>query len=212
MKTKKKILITVFSIISILFGLCGAIFSFGGILVLDSYRQDFENIHNLSLSVAESIDEVAEALKNSDDTSEHIAESIRTTRSTLGYASEISYDSGLAFNEVAGIVGFEILGLRPLESAEEYFSSIGDNLVILSEELSVALENLETNASDIERTGRELVNISEELEKVSVLFNETIDSFDIYNLVSIVKYLLIYMGMLSIIFILNGTMFLMLGR
>jgi len=212
LQTKKRILITIFSIISILFGLCGAVFSFGGILVLNSHKEDFSNIHNLSLSVTSAIEETAEVLQNSDKTSEHIAESIRTTKNTLSYASEISYNSGIAFNEVAGMVGFEILGFKPLEGAEGYFSDIGNNLVVLSEELSIAQDNLETNAFDIERTGRDLVNISEELENVSTLFNQAINSFSIYNFILITKYLLVYSGILNMIFILNGIMFLILGR
>jgi len=212
LQTKKRVLITIFSIISILFGLSGAIVSFGGIFVLNSYTESFDNIHDLSLSVAGTIEETSEMLKNSNETSKNIAESILITKNTINYASEISYDSGMAFNEVADLVGFEILGFQPFENAEDYFNDIGSNLVGLSEELSLAEGNLEINASDLERIGRDLENISTELRDVSTRFNQAIDSFSIYNFVLIIKYLLVYLGILNIIFILNGIMFLIIRK
>jgi hypothetical protein len=211
-KIKRKPLIIIFSFILILFGLCGAVFSFSGIFILENYREDFDNIHNLGLSVAAAVEETAEALKNSNETSENIAGSIRTAKDTLSNASEISYDSGIAFNEVSGMLGFDILGFKPLEDAEVYFSDIGSNLVTLSEDLTIAQDNLETNAVDIERTGSELVNVSEELKEVSVLFNRVVGSYNIYSFVLIIKYLLIYLGVLNIIFIIIGIMFWILGR
>jgi len=212
LQTKKRVLITIFSIISILFGLSGAIVSFGGIFVLNSYAESFDNIHDLSLSVAGTIEETSDMLKNSNETSKNIAESIMITKNTINYASEISYDSGMAFNEVADLVGFEILGFQPFENAEDYFNDIGSNLVGLSEELSLAEGNLEINASDLERIGRDLENISTELRGVSTRFNQAIDSFSIYNFVLIIKYLLVYLGILNIIFILNGIMFLIIRK
>ncbi|MCD4668947.1 MAG: hypothetical protein K8S14_00730 [Actinomycetia bacterium] len=210
MQTKKKIFITIFSIISILFGLLGAIFSLGGIFVLNSHEESIDNIHKLSLSAAGAIEKTAGMLKNSNEAAGHIAESIRTTKNTISYTSEISYDSGAAFNEVAGLVGFEILGFQPLGTAEEYFDDIGNNLTGLSEELSLAEDNLEINASDLDKIGRDLESMSIELGDVSNRFNQAINSFSIYNLALAIKCLLIYLGILNIIFILNGIMFLII--
>jgi len=208
----KKIFITIFSIISILFGLTGTIASFGGIFVLNSYKESFDNIHNLSLSIADTIEKTSDMLINSNETTGHIAESIRTTKNTIDYASEISYDSGMAFNEIAGLVGFEVLGFQPLGTAEDYFTDIGNNLIELSEELSLAEDDLEINATDLERIGQDLENISIELGNISTRFSQTINSFSIHSLVLIIKYLLIYLGILNIMFILNGIMFLILKR
>ncbi|MEE8324572.1 MAG: hypothetical protein V3R31_02855, partial [Candidatus Humimicrobiaceae bacterium] len=163
MQPKKKILITIFSIISILIGLTGAIASFGGIFVLNSYEENFDNINDLSLSIAGTIEKTSDMLINSNETSEHITESIRTTENTIAYASEISYESGMAFNEIAALVDFEILGFQPLGTAGDYFTDIGNNLIGLSEELSLAEDDLEINASDLERIGQDLENISIEL-------------------------------------------------
>lgn len=212
MQPKKKILITIFSIISILIGLTGAIASFGGIYVLNSYEENFDNINDLGLSIAGTIEKTSDMLINSNETSEHITESIRTIENTIDYASEISYESGMAFNEIAALVDFEILGFQPLGTAGDYFTDIGTNLIGLSEELSLAEDDLEINASDLERIGQDLENISIELGNVSTGFNQTINSFSIYNLVLIIKYLLIYLGLLNIMFILNGIMFLILKR
>jgi hypothetical protein len=208
----KKIFITIFSIISILFGLTGTIASFGGVFVLNSYKESFDNIHNLSLSIADTIEKTSDMLINSNETTGHIAESIRTTKNTIDYASEISYDSGMAFNEIAGLVGFEVLGFQPLGTAEDYFADIGNNLIELSEELSLTEADLEINATDLERIGQDLENISIELGNISTRFSQTITSFSIHSLVLIIKYLLIYLGILNIMFILNGIMFLILKR
>jgi len=118
----------------------------------------------------------------------------------------------MAFGEIAGIVGFEILGFKPLEDTEVYFNDIGDNLVTLSGELEAAGGDLEVNASDAKRTGEELVKISEDLKDVSSLFDRTINSFSIYNIVSTLKYILIYLCVLNMLFIFSGIMFLMPGR
>jgi len=210
LQRKKKILITFFSIISILFGLTGATASFGGIFVLNSYEESFDNIHDLSLSLAGTIEKTSDMLINSNKTSEHIADSIRTTKNTIDYASEISYDSGMAFNEIAVLVDFEVLGFQPLETAADYFTDIGNNLIGLSGELGLAEDDLEVNASDLERIGQDLENISTELMDVSTGFNRTINSFSINDLVLIIKFLLIYLGILNMMFILNGIMFLIL--
>ena len=83
-----------------MFGLSGAIVSFGGIFVLNTYEESFDNVHDLSLSVARTIKETSDMLKNSNETSEHIAESIMITKNTINYASEISYDSGMTFRKI----------------------------------------------------------------------------------------------------------------
>ena len=162
------------------------------------------------MSVAGTIEKTSHMRKNSNETTGHIADSIRITNNTIDYASEISHDSGIAFNEVAGLVGFEIFGFQPFGTAEDYFVDIGNNLIGLSEELNLVEDNLETNASDLERIGRDLENISIELGDVSTGFNQAINSFSIYNLVLIIKYLSIYFGILNVIFILNGIMFLII--
>jgi len=208
----KRFVITIFSLISILVGLGGAAFSLGGIIILNSHNEDFDNVHNLALSVSEATREVADVLENSSETTGNIEESLLTASDTLSSASEISYDSGMAFGEIAGIVGFEILGFKPLKDTEVYFNDIGDNLVTLSGELGAAGEDLKANASDAKRTGDELVTISEDLKNVSRLFDRTINSFSIYNIVTTLKYILIYLCVLNILFIFNGIMFLMLGR
>jgi hypothetical protein len=211
-QSKKRVFITFFSIVSILFGLIGAIASFGSIFVLSSYEESFNNINDLSSSIAGTIGKTSDMLISSNETTEHIADSIRAAKTTIDYASEISYDSGMAFNEIAVLVDFEILGFQPLGTAGDYFTGIGSNLIGLSGELSLAEDDLEINATDLERIGQDLKNISSELAEVSTGLNQAIKSFSVSNLVLIIKYLLIYLGILNIIFILNGIMFLILKR
>lgn len=212
MRSKKRIVITFFSIILILFGFFGTAGSLAGIYLLGSKQEELSNIQEMSLSVASVIEETSEMLGNSDATTSHIAESIRITKSSINNASEISYDSGMAFSEIAGVMGFEVLGYKPLESTEEYFEDIGDNLVSLSEDLGAAEDSLEVNAADMERIGRDLEGISIELKEVSEKLNQVIDSFDINNITMIIRYLLIYLAVFHIIFILNGIIFLSLRR
>jgi methyl-accepting chemotaxis protein len=202
--------ITIISILSILFGLSGAAVSFAGIYILDSNKENFDNIHELSLSIADAIEEASAMLENSDDTSKHIADSIRTTKSSINSASQITHDSGVAFNEIAAVVGFEILGFKPLETTEDYFEDIGNDLILLSEDLETAQEDLEINASDMERIGNDLKNISIELDDVSSRLNRAIDQFSVFRFVLIIKYLLVYLGILNMMFVLNGIVFLSL--
>ncbi len=210
MKSKKRLFVTIFSIISIIFGLSGAVLSFMGFSEINSFRENFYNIDNIGMSVAGVIEKTASMLEKSDETSGNIAESIMSTNETIGYASEISYDSGLAFNQIAGITDFDILGFKPFSGAEEFFNDIGNNLIGLSEKLDNAQKNLKTNASDIRSAADDLEKISEELEDMSERLNRAIGSFDIYSFITAVKYLFVYFGMLNIVLILNGIMFLIL--
>ncbi len=211
MKTRR-ILITAFSIIFIIFGLSGVVFSSYGILFLNSHKEDIDNIHRLGLSAVETVEEVAIVLEGSDEKSANIAESIRVASDSIEQASGICNDAGISFNKIAGIVGFEILGFNPLKETEEYFNDVGDDLIILSEELSKAGDDLEINASDVGEISLELNNISEKVEDVSTRLNKEINSFSIYNLILYVRYLLIYLCVLNVIFILNGLAILILGR
>ena len=72
--------------------------------------------------------------------------------------------------------------------------------------------NIEDLIADLERIGQDLENISIELGNVSTRFGQAINSFSIHGLVLIIKYLLIYLGILNTMFILNGIMFLILKR
>jgi len=207
-----KILVTIFSIIIILFGLCGAVFAFGGLSILNSHQQEFDQVHELSLSVSSSLEEIIDMLENSSETTDNIAKTVRTTKDTLSYTSEITNNSGEAFGEVSGMVGFEIMGYKPLGGAENYFTDIKNNMIGLSRELELIQDSLETNASDIDRIGVDLADISVDLENVSTQFNQIIDTYDIYGFVSILNYVLIYLGILNLIFILCGVMFLIMAR
>jgi len=210
LQNKKRLLVTIFSIISILFGLSGTVLSFWGFFGLNSLKENFYNINNISLSASGVIEKTAHMLEKSDEISGNISESIISTNNTISYASEISYDSGLAFNQIAGITGFDILGFRPFSGAKEFFNEIGDNLVDLSEKLNNAQDDLKTNASDIQRIGDDLRKISAELEDVSESLNQAIGLFDIYSFITAIKYLLVYFGILNVVLILNGIMFLIL--
>jgi len=59
-------------------------------------------------------------------------------------------------------------------------------------------------------SGKDLESISIELEVVSTEFNQTIESFSVYNFLTTIKYLLVYIAILNVVFILNGIMFLIL--
>ena len=201
-----------FSIILILFGTIGGVASIVGIFVVNSYNNSFEKIQDLGLIIGESLELTSGMLENANTTSVHIAESIRTTKSTLNYTSVIIYDSGIAFEKMADLAGFEILGLKPMEAAEDYFKDIGNNMVGLSEELDKATSNMDTNASDLDKISGDLEIISVKLGDVAARFNNTINSFSVFNLVLVIKSLLVYLGIFHIVFILNGIMFLILKK
>ena len=211
MQNFRKIFITLFSIAIILFGIIGAAASIAGIFILDSQNDNFQKIQDLGQVIGESLELTSGLLKDTNTTSEHIAESIRATKKTIKYTSVISYDSGIAFEKMSDLVGFEIIGFKPLEGAEDYFKDIGNNLVGLSEELDSATVNMETNASDLDKISGNLEVISVKLDDVALRFNDSINLFSIYNLARIIKYLLVYLVILNIIFILNGIIFLALG-
>ncbi len=210
MQGKKRLIVTIFAIISILFGLSGAILSFIGFWELNSLREDFYNMDNIGMSVAGVIEKTARMLEKSDETFGNIADSIMSTNDTIDYASEISNDSGVAFNKIAGITDFDILGFKPFSGAKEFFNDVGNNLIGLSEELKNSHKNLKINASDIRSTGDDLEKISVELEDLSERLKRVVRSFDIYSFIIALKYIFVYFVMLNIVLILNGIMFLIL--
>ena len=205
-------LTTIFSLIVIIFGLCGSLASAGGLVFLSTHQKSIVEIQQLTLSVADSLEEIIETMHNSNTAIGHVAETLKTTTDTITYTSEISYDSGQAFQEVAKMVGFEILGFKPLGGAEDYFTVIGHNMVGLSKDLVLVQENLKTNTEDMDRLGQDLAEISVELAAVSENYNQVITSYNAYSLVTAIRYLLIYAVVLNSMFILIGLTLMFLAR
>ena len=152
----------------ILFGTIGVIGSVIGVFALNSYSSSFKKIQELGLAVGESIELASGMLKNANITSTHIAESIRATEDTINYASAISHDTGIAFEEMSALLGFDILGFKPLEETEDYFIDIGNNLIGLSGELDAAVANVETNASDLDAISGDLEAMSVKLGDIAL--------------------------------------------
>ncbi len=204
--------ITFFSIILILFGAIGVIASAAGIFIVNSYNNSFGKIQDLGQVIGESLELASVILEDANTSSTHIAESLRTTKSTIDYTSVILYDSGIAFEKMSDLAGFEIFGLKPLEAAEDYFRDIGNNMVGLSGELDKAIASMDTNASDLDKISGDLEVLSVKLGDAAARFNGTINSFSVFNLILVIKCLLAYLGIFHIVFILNGIMFLILKR
>ncbi len=201
-----------FAIILILFGTIGAIASVTGIFIVNSYDNSFGKIQDLGLAIVESLERTSGILEDANTASAHIAESIRTTKGIINYSSVIIYDSGIAFEKMSDLAGFEILGLKPLVAVEDYFKGIGDNMVGLSGELDKAAVDMDANASDLDKISGDLETISVKLGDVAAGFNKTINSFSVFNLILVIKCLLAYLGIFHIIFVLNGIMFLILKK
>ncbi|MBW3000075.1 hypothetical protein KY339_05375, partial [Candidatus Woesearchaeota archaeon] len=110
---------------------------------------------------------------------------------------------------ISDYVGFEVLGWSPFSSSYEYFVSGGDDLQELSYQLIQTANSLEVNAQDMERLGEDFADMSSNLDAVSTKFAQLL-AFPFSEFKGIITYLLIFIGILHLMFVFAGVNFLLL--
>jgi hypothetical protein len=207
----RRFVLNIISILLIVFGISGIVFSFVFIPKLSPVSVNNETLNTLSVSITESFDSISTAMKNASIATSDIAESVNSAKDSLETASIVTNDTSKAFKEMSKLVDFDILGLKPFESVYVYFQDGSESLSQLSKDLAVTGESLNLNSGDIKALGGSLADISGKINNLSVSFNKTTSSISFDQFDKILGYLKIYIAILHAIFILIGFSILLLN-
>ncbi len=200
----RRSILSIISIILIVFGISGIVFSFVFIPKLSPLDISNEAFSTLSVSISESFDSISTAMENTSIAAANISESVTSAKDSLETASKVTEDTSKAFKEMAKLVDFDVLGLKPFESVYVYFQDGSDSLSQLSKDLLNTGKSLNMNASDIRQLGSNLADISGKINSLSVSFNQTTSSISFDQFGKIINYLKIYIAVLHAMFILIG--------
>jgi len=207
----RRFILNIISLILIIFGISGIVFSFIFIPKLSPINISNETFNTLSVSITEGFNSIATAMQNASIATTDIAESVNNAKDSLETASKVTDETSKAFKEMSKLVDFDILGLKPFETVYVYFKSGSESLSQLSKDLLNTGKSLYMNSSDIRQLGSDLAEISVKMTNLSVSFNKTTSfiSFDQFG--KILNYLKIYIAALHAMFILIGFSILFLN-
>lgn len=200
----RRFILIIISLILIIFGISGIVFSFIFIPKLSPINISNEAFSTLSVSITEGFNSIATAMQNASIATTNISESVNNAKDSLETASKVTDETSKAFKEMSKLVDFDILGLKPFETVYVYFQSGSESLSQLSKDLLNTGKSLNMNSGDIRQLGSDLAEISVKMTNLSVSFNKTTNfiSFDQFG--KILNYLKIYIAVLHAMFILIG--------
>ena len=208
---KKSKIVIIFSIVILLFGIIGCILSFGGIYLVRNLNLGVTD-SQLITTVSSSLGSATKTLKDSSVALKNIAITVEAAKESLGSASVMLLNSSEALVEIAKTMNFEIIGTRPLEGTSQYFLSIADDLVTLSENIDNMTQSLGTNVDDINTLSTDLGDVSTRLDSVSTSLSESTETGLGLNIKSLLYIILAIIGTLNIMFILIGSSLLIVNK
>jgi hypothetical protein len=207
----RRFILNIISLILIVFGISGIVFSFIFIPKISPVNISNEAFSSLSISITEGFDSISIAMQNASIASTDIAESVTGAKDSLETASKVTDETSKAFKEMSKLVDFDVLGLKPFESVYVYFQNGSESLSQLSKDLSDTGKSLNMNSGDIRQLGSDLSEISVKMNNLSVAFNKTTSSISFDQFVKILSYLKIYIAILHAVFILIGFSIILLN-
>lgn len=210
---KKRIIIFIISIILIFFGLSGTILTTFFIVRANEFVGNIKQIENINTSIKGGFESITTIAQYTHTTTINIASSIKNARQSLMYASDASKESAEAVYSIADLTDFDILGFKPLEDAGDYFTTIGNNLDMLSRKIKDTADSLEVNEKDVIKLGEDFKEASLKLELISSELSQTTTLILGDNLIKLANIILIYMAILHFMFIIIGAALIILtGR
>jgi len=209
---KKRIIVFIISIILILFGLSGTALSTFFILKANEFVGNLKQIENINTSIKGGFESITNIASNTHIATVNIASSIKNARESLIYASDTSKNSAEAVYSIADLTGFDIFGFKPLEDAGYYFTTIGDNLNMLSQKIEETADALQTNEKDVIKLGEDFKETSVKLNLISSELSQTTTLILENNFIKMVNIILSYMVILHFMFIITGIALITLTR
>ena len=211
MQGKKRIIVIIFSIIIMLFGIIGCAASFGGIYLVKNLNIGGTE-SQLVTTVSGTLNLATDTIENSSTALKNIASTVGVAKDSLESAADVLMSSSEALAEISETMNFEIIGIKPLEDTSQYFISIAKDLDVLSGRIDSLSRSLGTNVDDINRVSTDLGEISIRLDNFSTSLSGATGTeldFGIKNFLYIV---LALMASFNIVFILIGLSLAMLNR
>ncbi len=208
----KNKIISLFSIIIIIFGFAGCIPCFGGIYYAGKINIINPGSTYLVNTLDSNLKSVNVLLNDSSKALDNVAGTVREAQYSLKDASGMLKSSSLALEEISGLVEFDILGIKPLAGISAYFKTMSQDAEKLSESLLAMSQSVGSNIRDINKISEDVGKISSDLEVFISSYLTITSSLPDFNLRVLIYIVLIYLGILNIIFILIGASLFLINR
>lgn len=212
MKISKKIIIIIFSLIIIVFGLAGAVPSFAGLYYVNKAKIEITNSTQILNTASTSINTINVMLDNSSSAMKNVSSTVSEAKNSLSTAAVMLEDTSRTMVEISKSIEFEILGYKPLEGVSQYFTSMSTDFKTLSGDMKNMASSVGNNIEDINNISEDLKNISVNLENFSETFSNTSTILPEFSLKTILLFIFSYFAAVNIIFILIGASLLIVSR
>jgi hypothetical protein len=208
----KRVFVNILSLILIIFGIAGSVFSIVFMKKINLFTGDVKQIENINTSLKSGFESITVIAKNTSTATANMAESIKSARLSLEAASGTAASSADAIYSIAKITDFDILGFKPMAETGQYFNQIGDDLKTLSASILATAAALQTNEEDLSRIGTNFEEVSLQLNTISGEISRTVSIVVQDNVLNLINILTIYITVLHFMFILIGLSIMLVAK
>jgi hypothetical protein len=208
----KRVFVNILSLILIIFGIAGSVFSIVFMKKINLFTGDVKQIENINTSLKSGFESITVIAKNTGTATANMAESIKSARLSLEAASGTAASSADAIYSIAKITDFDILGFKPMAETGQYFNQIGDDLKTLSASILATAAALQTNEEDLSRIGTNFEEVSLQLNTISGEISRTVSIVVQDNVLNLINILTIYITVLHFMFILIGLSLMLVAK
>jgi hypothetical protein len=208
----KRVFVNILSLILIIFGIAGSVFSIVFMKKINLFTGDVKQIENINTSLKSGFESITVIAKNTGTATANMAESIKSARLSLEAASGTAASSADAIYSIAKITDFDILGFKPMAETGQYFNQIGDDLKTLSASILATAAALQTNEEDLSRIGTNFEEVSLQLNTISGEISRTVSIVVQDNVLNLINILTIYITVLHFMFILIGLSIMLVAK
>jgi hypothetical protein len=208
----KRVFVNILSLILIIFGIAGSIFSIVFMKKINLFTGDVKQIENINTSLKSGFESITVIAKNTSTATANMAESIKSARLSLEAASGTAASSADAIYSISKLIDFDIFGFKPMAETGQYFTQIGDDLKTLSISILATSEALKTNEEDLSRIGTNFEEVSLQLNVISGEISRTVSIVVQDNILNLLNILTIYITVLHFMFILIGLSLMLVAK
>jgi hypothetical protein len=208
----KRVFVNILSLILIVFGIAGSVFSIVFMKKINLFTGNVKQIENINTSLKSGFESITVIAKNTGAATENMAASIKSARLSLEAASGTAASSADAIYSISKLTDFNILGFKPMAETGQYFNQIGDDLKTLSVSILATAEALKTNEEDLSRIGTNFEDVSLQLNTISGEISRTVSIVVQDNVLNLINILTIYITVLHFMFILIGLSLMLVAK
>ena len=208
----KRVFVNILSLILIVFGIAGSVFSIVFMKKINLFTGNVKQIENINTSLKSGFESITVIAKNTGTATENMAASIKSARLSLEAASGTAASSADAIYSISKLTDFNILGFKPMAETGQYFNQIGDDLKTLSVSILATAEALKTNEEDLSRIGTNFKDVTLQLNTISGEISHTVSIVVQDNVLNLINILTIYITVLHFMFILIGLSLMLVAK